>query len=109
MSSTLERQVAQAVGHELVAEVALEVDDEAVVAEALLGGPGLELGEVDGPGRELLEDGEQRARAVGALEHDDRRLVVAGGRRDAASRATSTKRVAFSGWSSMSAASTSRP
>ncbi len=29
------------------ADVALEVDDEAVVAEALLGGPGLELGEVE--------------------------------------------------------------
>ena len=57
----LRLQVAQAVGHQLVGQVALEVDDEAVVAEALLGGPGLELVEVDGPGGELLEDGEQRA------------------------------------------------
>ena len=52
----LRLEVAEAVGHELVGEVALEVDHEAVVAEALLGGPRLELGEVDGPGRELLED-----------------------------------------------------
>ncbi len=56
-------QVAQAVGDELVVDVALEVDQEAVVAEAPLGGAGLELGQVDGPRRELLEDGEQAARA----------------------------------------------
>ena len=52
-------------------------------AEALLGGPRLELGQVDRPGRELLQDREQRARPVGALEDDHRRLVVAGRRLDA--------------------------
>ena len=35
----LEREVAEAVGHHLVGDVTLEVDEEAVVAEALLGGP----------------------------------------------------------------------
>ena len=42
--------LAEIVGHELVVDVALEVDEEAVVAEPLLGGAGLELGEVDGRG-----------------------------------------------------------
>ena len=55
-------EVPEAVGHELVGHVALEVDDEAVVAEGLLGGAGLELGEVDRPGRELLEDRQEGAR-----------------------------------------------
>src|SRR3546814_18215302 len=59
----------------------LEVDDEALVTGRLFGGPRLELREVDGPRRELLEDGEQRTGSVSALEHDDRRLVVTGGRR----------------------------
>ena len=95
------------VGHDLVGDVALAVDEEAVVAEALLGRPRLELGEVDRARRELLEDPEQRARAVRALEAHDRRLVVAG--RAGTPRPTSTKRVWFSGWSSMSGASTSSP
>ena len=79
----LRGQVAEAVGDELVVEMALEVDEEAVVAEVALGRPRLELGDVDGPGRELLEDGEQRAGAVLALEAHDRGLVVPGGSRDA--------------------------
>src|SRR5690606_2587962 len=55
-------EVAEAVGHQLVADVALEVDEEAVVPQALLRGAGLELGEVDRPGGELLQDREQGAR-----------------------------------------------
>src|SRR5207253_2065075 len=42
-----------------------------------------ELRQVDGPDGELAEDLEQRPRPVLALEHDDRRLVVAGAGRDA--------------------------
>ncbi len=76
----LGREVAQAVGDELVVEVAFEVDEEAVVAEVALGGPRLELGDVDRARRELLQDREQRARAVLALEAHDRRLVVTGRR-----------------------------
>ena len=64
----------------------LDVDEEAVVAEAALGRPRLELREVDRAGRELLEDREQRTRAVLALEADDRRLVVTGRRGDARAR-----------------------
>ena len=79
----LRGQVAEAVGDELVVEMALEVDEEAVVAEVALGRARLELGDVDGPGRELLEDREQRAGAILALEAHDRGLVVPGGRGDA--------------------------
>ncbi len=79
----LGRQVPQAVGDELVGDVAFEVDEEAVVAEAPLRRPRLELREVDGTRRELLEDREQRTRPVLALEADDAGLVVAGRRRDA--------------------------
>src|SRR5687767_9887218 len=61
-------EVAQGVGHQLVADVALEVDDEAVVAEAALGGTALEAAQVDAARRELLEDREQRARDIGLLE-----------------------------------------
>ena len=60
----LRREVAEAVGDELVGDVAFEVDEEAVVAEALLGRPRLELGEVDRTRRELLQDREQRAGSV---------------------------------------------
>ena len=80
----LRREVAQRVGDQLVGDVAFAVDEEAVVAEAALRRPRLELREVDRTRRELLEDREQRTRAVLALEADDRRLVVAGRRGDAA-------------------------
>ena len=67
---------------QLVGDVALEVDDEAVVAEApALVGRLSSFVEVDAPGRELLQDRDEAARLVGALEHDDRGLVVAGRRR----------------------------
>ena len=79
----LRREVAEAVGDELVVEVAFEVDEEAVVAEVALRRARLELGDVDGARRELLQDREQRARAVLALEAHDRRLVVAGRRGNA--------------------------
>jgi len=52
-------QAPQDVGHELVGQMALEVDEEAVVAEVALGGARLELGDVDGTRRELLEDGQK--------------------------------------------------
>ena len=55
-----------------------EVDDEAVVAQPLLGGPRLELGQVDVAGRELPEDAVQAAGVVRPLEAHDARLVVPG-------------------------------
>jgi hypothetical protein len=55
----LGRQVAEHVGHHLVVDMPLAVDEEAVLAEPPLGGTRLQLGEVDGPGGELLEDPEQ--------------------------------------------------
>src|SRR5690606_2876795 len=51
----LRLQLAEAVGHDLVADVPVEVDHEAVVAEPLLRRAGLELGQVDGPSGELLQ------------------------------------------------------
>src|SRR4051812_49884504 len=51
----------QAVGHHLVVDVALQVDDEAVLAQAGLGRPRLQLGQIDVAGRELPEDGVQAA------------------------------------------------
>ena len=55
-------QVAEAVGDDLVGDVTLEVDDEAVVAERLLRRARLELGQVDVPRRELAEDRVEAAR-----------------------------------------------
>ena len=78
----LRREGAQAVGHELVGDVALEVDEEAVVPEALLRRAALELAQVQRTGGELLEDPEQRPRTVGPLEADDAGLVVTARRRD---------------------------
>ena len=49
-------QLAQAVPDELVGDVALELDDEAVVAERLLGRPRLDAGQVDVARRKLAED-----------------------------------------------------
>ena len=97
----LGREGAQAVGDELVGDVALEVDEEAVVAEALLRRPALELGEVDRarprtPGGSPSSEPGRSA----ALEADDARLVVAG--RAGMPWPTTTNRVWFSGWSSIS-------
>ena len=62
------------------------VDDEAVVAEPTgLGRPALELGQVDPPRGELLEDRDEAPRLVRSLVDDDGRLVVAGRMRDAVS------------------------
>ena len=94
-------QLLEAVADDLVGDVALEVDDEAVVAEPLLGRTGLELGEVEAAGRELAEDLVQAPRPVGVLETDDPRPIVAGRRRYAVRAATSTNRVWLSSWSSM--------
>jgi len=44
------------VGHDLVGDMAFEIDKEAVVAETTAGRAGLELGEVDATGGELLQD-----------------------------------------------------
>ena len=77
-------QRAQGVGHQLVVDVGLGVDDEAVVAEpAGLRRSAEQVRQVDPPGGELLEDRDQAARLVGPLEHDHRRAVVARRRRDA--------------------------
>src|SRR5580692_9039191 len=71
-------QVAEAVGNDLVADVSRKVDHEAVVAQRLLGGARLELGQVDVARGELPEDPVQASGMVRALEADDARLVVAG-------------------------------
>ena len=88
-------QVPQAVGHHLVGHVALEVDDEAVLAQLLLGRPGLQLHQVEVPGRELAQDPVQAPRVVGRLEAHHARLVVPRRRRDA--RLVAGRR-ARSGW-----------
>ena len=62
----------------LVEHVALEVDREAVRAHRLLGRARLEPGHVDAAGGELLEQREQAAGVVVALEQHHRRLVGAG-------------------------------
>src|SRR5205085_3823008 len=74
-------EIAEAVGDDFVVDVALEVDDEAVLPQRLLGGPRRQPREVDVAGRELAEDGVQAAGAVGVLEAHDARLVVAADRR----------------------------
>ena len=89
-------QVPQAVGHYLVGHVALEVDDEAVLAELPFGRPGLQLHQVEVPGRELAEDPVQAPGMVARLKAHDAGLVVPGRRRDAPRRAG---RPARSGWS----------
>ena len=55
----------------------LEVDDEAVVAQSLLGRSRLELGQVDVARGELAQDAVQAAGMVRPLEAHDARLVVA--------------------------------
>src|SRR5690242_15639360 len=60
------------------------IDEEAVVAESTLGRSRLQLRQVDGASGELLQDREQRTRTVFSLKADNRRLVVAGRRGNAA-------------------------
>src|SRR5215217_1630282 len=77
-------QLPQGVGHQLVVDVGLGVDHEAVVAEpTALGGAADQVRQVDPPGGELLEDRDQAAGLVGPLVHDHRRAVVARRGRDA--------------------------
>ena len=58
-------EVAQSVGEELVGDVSVGVDDEAVVAEpAVLGRPRQQVRQVDAARRELLQDRDQAARLV---------------------------------------------
>src|SRR5205823_11017932 len=57
-------QITQTVGDDLVVHVAFEVDDEAVLAQRLLGRARGQPGEVDVAGRELAEDGVQAAGPV---------------------------------------------
>ena len=76
-------ETAQGVGDQLVGDVPFGIDHEAVVAEtAGLRRAALQLAQVDATGGELLQDGDQAARHVGALEDDHGRLVVPGWRRD---------------------------
>ena len=106
----LEVQRAQRVGEQFVGDVGLGVDHEAVVAEpAVLGRPAQQVGQVDPPGGELLEDRDQAARRVGALEDDERRCGRDRCGAGTPSRATTTNRVWLPGWSAMSPASTSSP
>jgi hypothetical protein len=70
-------KVSQAVGDDLVGDVTLEVDDEAVVPETPLGWPRLQLRQVDVTGRELPDDRVKAARMIEPLEADDARVVVA--------------------------------
>ena len=78
-------EVGEAVRDHVVANVTLEFDDEAVVAQTSLGGAALELGQVDVACGETSQDSIERSRAVGILEADDRGPVVARGCRDGVS------------------------
>src|SRR3984957_14618955 len=75
-------EIPEAVGHHLVVDVSVEVDDETVITEPFLGRARFQLGEVDVASRELPEDPMAAARLVVELEADDARLVVPGGCRD---------------------------
>ena len=79
-------QAQKRVGHALVLDVAVGVDDEAVAAERVADRPRLEQREVDAAGGELLEHLEQGAGVVVGQLDDERGLVGAGrrGRRDRA-------------------------
>jgi len=101
-------QLFQAVAHHLVTQVALELDDKAVVAEAELGRARLDLGEVQVPGGELAEDLMKVARSVGLLEANEARAVGPVGA-GTTPRATSTKRVWLPAWSSTACAIVSNP
>src|SRR5438874_1062532 len=63
-------EITQAVGHQLVGHMAFEIDQKAVVTEAALRRTRVQVGQVDGARRELLEDRQQAARGIGLLEHD---------------------------------------
>ena len=104
-------EVAQAVGHQLVVEVALEVDDEAVVTEAPASWAATpSFTRLMARAANSWRMAEQRPGRVGPLEHDDGRLVVPRGRRDVVTgRHHRRSGSRCSGWSSMSSASTSRP
>ena len=93
---------AEAVGHDFVGEVALEVDQKAVVTEAPLGGPRLELGQVDAAGRELARG--CRAGCRGGPRAGSTRCSSCRGpsARARPVGARATKRVWLSGWSSTS-------
>ena len=67
----------EGIGHEFVGDVPIEIDDEAIVAEAaVLGGPREEVVHVDSSSGELLQDRDEAAGFVGALVHHDPRAVV---------------------------------
>ena len=101
-------EIPETIRDDLVTHMARQVDDEAVLAERLLCGAGLQLGQIDVARGELPENAVQASRVIGPLETDDARLVVPRGRRDAV-WATRTNRVWFSGWSSTSSATITRP
>ena len=75
-------EVRQAVGHDVVGHVTLELDDEAVVAEPTFGGTALQLGQVDVARGEATEDGVERSGPVGVLEADDGRAIMSRRSRD---------------------------
>ena len=72
------------VGHPLVGDVAVGVDDETVPPEAVADRPRLDQAEVDPAGRELLEHLDERPRDLLRQLDDERRLVCPGalGRHD---------------------------
>ena len=107
-SGELGVQDTKAIGHHLVGQVPLEVDQKTVIAQPPLGRPRLELRQVDAAGREFAQDPVQAPGAVLALEADDARLVVSG-RCGQPARARATNRVWLSEWSSTLEAITSRP
>ena len=98
----------EAVGHHRVGHVAFEVDDEAVVAERLLGRSGLQLRQVDVPCREVAEDGVQAAGMVALWKQAMvvRSWPVGVGMPCVA---TAMNRVWLSGWSSTRSDRISRP
>src|SRR3954452_12343418 len=77
-------EITQHVGQQLVGDVAVGVDDEAVVAQPpRLGRAALQARQIDAPGGKLLQDRDETPRLVGPLVHDQRGLVVTGWRGDA--------------------------
>ena len=78
----LRMQRAHDVGHEFVGDMAIGIQNEAVVAETTaLGGPAEQIRQVDAARRELLQNADEASGLIGALIHHKRRAIVSGWRR----------------------------
>src|ERR1700722_4200472 len=74
-------EIPEAIGNHLVADVALEVDDEAIITQSALGRARLQLGQIDVAGRELAEDAMQAPGTVSPLKAGNCGAVVPSGGR----------------------------